>query len=134
MSVGPGKVLEVGYERFAAVRPREGGSTTALAAALPPGEVWLGGQQLLLIPERLLEQVARDGELLVRGLCRLSALGPWDNPHFPASATAALAEVEVPFFLVCDPRGWHFFLPEEKKGRALAALRQARLDRFLAPT
>ena len=132
MGIGPAKVLEVGCGVFAAVTPRERASVVPLAAAVSPSELWLSGQELLLVPEALLEQVCPPAQVVARGLCRISVLGPWNNPQLPASATSALAEVGVPFVLLVDKRGWHFFLPQEKKGRALAALRQARLERFVA--
>ncbi len=47
-----------------------------------------------------------------------------------AAACSALAEVGVPALVFAHAKGFDLFVPQEKIGRALAALRQARLERF----
>ncbi len=48
-----------------------------------------------------------------------------------AAASSALAEIDVPAFVFASFDRQHFLVPHRSLGRALAALHQARLERFL---
>lgn len=65
---------------------------------------------------------------------RVEIPGPFAKSELVSAATSALAEVEVPALAVSRARGLWLFVPQEKLGRALAALRQARLERFAPET
>lgn len=73
------------------------------------------------------------GEFQAKGLRQIVVQAPWAYAELQAAVTTALADVGVPFLVVSGASTFNLFLSEEKLGRALAALRQARLDRFREP-
>lgn len=88
---------------------------------------------VLLVPRARAEAMGEVGRVLARELRRVSATGGWLQGELVAAAAQALAEVGVPFLVVSGKDRVDFFIPHEKLGRALAALRQARLERFSQP-
>ncbi|MCX7894555.1 MAG: hypothetical protein N2447_01165 [Thermoanaerobaculum sp.] len=83
-----------------------------------------------LVPQSLLEGAGSAG-VLQKGSWRRVVVA-LAAPHTPALAAAslALAEVGVDARVFSTTRGLVFFVPQGQWGRALAALRQARLDQF----
>lgn len=110
---------------LAALRLFEPGCTSLL----PQAGWWLLADGVVLLPETDATQLP-EGKFLAKGLRQIAVQAPWACAELQAGATTALAEVGVPFLMVSGASTFNLFVSEEKLGRALAALRQARLDRF----
>jgi len=108
-------------------RPEPGGAPVALIVG--------HDEVTLLAPEEI---VARHSALVVATMrgwraLTLEAVFPPGTVGLLAVASRALAEVGVPVMVFSSHDTDHFLVPAETLGRALAALSQARLGRFLAP-
>lgn len=126
-SMAKGSTLRVSSEFFAVVSFPEG---EALGAeGLPHGSLPLH-EQSFLVPEMLVPQLPSSAQVTRGSWRRLEVFGPFAKSELLAAASSALAEVEVPVLVLSRAQGLWLFVPQEKLGRALAALRQARLARF----
>lgn len=122
-----GHSLHLSPESFAVVLLAEGEmpwGTLVSQGCLPLNE------RTFLAPESVLEQLPPQAQVASSGWRRVEVSGSFAHPELLAAAASALAEVEVPFLVVSRTRGLWLFVPQPKLGRALAALRQARLERF----
>ena len=90
----------------------------------------------LLAPEALVRRYAAIAEHVSDGwrALTLEAVFPPGTVGLLAVAGRALAEVGVPVMVFSSHDTDHFLVPAETLGRALAALNQARLGRFLKAT
>lgn len=89
----------------------------------------LGGHTWL-VAEAVREKFPEGTQAVPGTWARVEIPGPFAKSELVSAATSALAEVEVPALAVSRARGLWLFVPRETLGRALAALRQARLERF----
>jgi hypothetical protein len=89
----------------------------------------------LLAPEELVGEYSAIADEISNGwrALTLEAVFPAGTVGLLAVAARALAEVDVPVMVFSSHDTDHFLVPGDKLGRALAALGQARLGRFLAP-
>jgi hypothetical protein len=89
----------------------------------------------LLAPEDLVREYSAIADDVRNGwrALTLEAVFPPGTVGLLAVAASALAEVGVPVMVFSSHDTDHFLVPGEMLGRALAALNQARLGRFLAP-
>lgn len=87
--------------------------------------------QTFLVPEERVPEFPQAAAKRARW-ARVEVSGPFADPQLFAAASSALGDVEVPFLAFSATTGLQLFVPHEKLGRALAALRQARLERFAA--
>jgi len=92
------------------------------------------GEVSLLAPERLVQSYASIAEEVSTGwrTLTLEAVFPPGTVGLLAVAGRVLAEVGVPVMVFSSHDTDHFLVPADMLGRALAALNQARLGRFLA--
>jgi hypothetical protein len=118
--------LPVSPETWIAILP-EGSETPA---SFGQGSAFPLADGVWLVPQGSLTGLAGPFKVLGEGLKKVEVAGPWACAQLVAAAAQALADVEVPLLLVSGLQRVHFFVPEKKLGRALAALRQARLERF----
>lgn len=126
------RALSVSPDLWLAVEVGDGGQE-GLRELLPSSSCLLAGG-VLLVPRAQAEGMGELGTVLAGELRRVSATGRWLQGELVAAAAQALAEVEVPFLVFSGKERVDFFIPQEKFGRALAALRQARLERFSQPS
>jgi len=110
------------------------GEALALAADGPPIALVVGhGEVSVIAPTATVAQL---GEL-VESRCQgwraitLEVVLPPTLVGVLAAAAGALAEIEVPLVAFSSHDTDHILVPERSLGRALAALRQARLERLL---
>jgi len=115
---------------------------TAVPAALPataagpPVALIVGaGEVSLLAPEELVDSLGECVKHASRGwrAITLDAVLPLDATGVMAAVGRALADVGVPVMALSSHDTDHFLVPGHQLGRALAALRQIRLERILAP-
>jgi len=102
----------------------------------PPVALIVGHDEVsLLAPEEVI-QAAASVEHVSAGWRALTveAVFPLGTVGFLAVVSRALAEVSVPVMVFSSHDTDHFLVPSEHLGRALAALNQARLGRFLPRT
>lgn len=102
----------------------------------PPVAVIVGHDEVsLLAPEEFVREYAAITERVSTGwrALTLEAVFPPGTVGLLAVAGRVLAEVGVPVMVFSSHDTDHFLVPEGTLGRALAALNQARLGRFLAP-
>jgi hypothetical protein len=87
----------------------------------------------LLAPEEIVEAQGGLVERVAKGwrAITLDATFPLTTVGLLAVVSRALADVEVPLMVLSSYGTDHFLVPDEMLGRALAALNQARLHRFL---
>lgn len=95
----------------------------------PQAGWWFLADGVILLPETDAAQIP-EGKLVAKGLRQITMKAPWACAELQAAATFALAEVGVPFLVVSGASTFNLFVYEEKISRAMAALRQARLERF----
>lgn len=129
LSVGSGQSLHVSSESYAVVSLAEG--------ELPWPELVSQGcypldASTFLAPESALTHLPPEARVVSSGWRRVEVSGSLAHAGLLAAAASALAEVEVPVLVLSRAQGLWLFVPHEKLGRALAALRQARLERFAA--
>jgi hypothetical protein len=91
------------------------------------------GEVSLLAPDDLVQSCASIAEEISGGwrALTLEAVFPPGTVGLLAVAGRVLADVGVPVMVFSSHDTDHFLVPDEKLGRALAALNQARLGRFL---
>jgi len=89
----------------------------------------------LLAPEELVRRYEAIADDVSRGwrALTLEAVFPPGTVGLLAVAGRALADVGVPVMVFSSHDTDHLLVPADTLGRALAALNQARLGRFLAP-
>lgn len=100
----------------------------------PPVALVVGHDEVsLLAPEEVIQGVAGSVEHVSGGWRALTveAVFPLGTVGFLAVVSRALAEVSVPVMVFSSHDTDHFLVPSEHLGRALAALNQARLERFI---
>lgn len=87
----------------------------------------------LIAPEELVEGQGGLVERVSKGwrALTLEATFPLDTVGLLAVVSRALADVGVPVMVLSSHDTDHFLVPDEKLGRALAALGQVKLERFL---
>ncbi|MFN3413335.1 MAG: ACT domain-containing protein [Thermoanaerobaculum sp.] len=127
LSTKTGSALIVSSDAFAVVSFPEG--DVPGAERIPCGSLPLD-RRTLLVPEALVPQLPPGAQVASGGWRRVEIFGPFASTELLAATTSALAEVEIPAWVFSRAQGLWFFVPEQKLGRALAALRQARLERF----
>ena len=111
-------------------------SATPVADADAVYVIWTVPDEVsLLAPEEVI-QAAASVEHVSAGWRALTveAVFPLGTVGFLAVVSRALAEVSVPVMVFSSHDTDHFLVPSEHLGRALAALNQARLGRFLPRT
>lgn len=128
LSIKAGRTLIVSPETFAIVLLAE-------AQVPSPDHITCGcvplDERHFLVPEALVPQLPAGAQVASGGWRRIEVSGPLAHTELLAAAASALAEVEVPVLILSRSQGLWLFVPQEKLGRALAALRQARLERFV---
>ncbi|HVN76062.1 MAG TPA: ACT domain-containing protein [Thermoanaerobaculaceae bacterium] len=100
----------------------------------PPVAVIVGhGEVSVLAPEDVIGDLALPGDEVFRGwrALTLEAVFPLGTVGVLATVSGALAEVGVPVMVFSSHDTDHFLVPAASLGRALAALNQASLGRFL---
>jgi hypothetical protein len=100
----------------------------------PPVALFVGHDEVsLLAPEEVIQGLAESVEHLSGGWRALTveAVFPLGTVGFLAVVSRALAEVSVPVMVFSSHDTDHFLVPSEHLGRALAALNQAGLERFV---
>jgi hypothetical protein len=87
----------------------------------------------LVAPEEVVEAQGGLVERVGKGwrALTLEATFPLTTIGLLAVVSRALADVDVPLMVLSSYDTDHFLVPDEMLGRALAALNQARLERFL---
>lgn len=87
----------------------------------------------LMAPEEVVEAQGGLVDRVATGwrALTLEATFPLTTIGLLAVVSRALADVEVPLMVLSSHDTDHFLVPDETLGRALAALSQARLERFL---
>lgn len=133
---GAGIRLELWPEPFAIVRLRTAPADLAavqsgnapVALVLAPGDITLMAPHSVVdaLPAGLVEAGSREWRALT-----LDAEFPLDTVGVFAAVTRVLADVDVPVMGFSSHRTDHFLVPSALLGRALAALHNARLERFL---
>ncbi len=106
------------------------------SAGGPPAALIVGHDEVtLLAPEETLQQVSALVETISSGwrAVSLEAVFPPGTVGVLAAASGALAAVGVPVMVFSSHDTDHFLVPGELLGRAVSALNQAKLERFLAP-
>jgi len=101
----------------------------------PPTALIVGHDEVSLVgPEEVVASVAGDGDRVAGGFraLTLDAVFPLGTVGVLAAVSRAFAEVGVPVMVISSHDTDHFLVPEASLGRALAALNQAPLGRFLA--
>lgn len=135
----PGSIgvrLELWPEAYAVVRLREIPAETKFleASQAPVSLMMVPGDLTLMAPQSLVDSLpAEQVEECSRGWRALTvdARFPLDTVGVLAAVGRALAEVNVPVMAFSSHATDHFLVPEKSLGRALAALHNARLERFL---
>jgi hypothetical protein len=105
-----------------------------LEVAGPPTMLLVGhGEASLLAPESVVDDLADLVESCSRGwrAITLDVVFPLDTKGVLGTVGVALAEVGVPVMVLSSHDTDHFLVPGHLLGRALAALGQVRLERFL---
>lgn len=125
------RALSVSPDFWLAAETGDGRQEGWAALLASSGCLLAGG--VLLVPRAQAEAMGQLGTVLAPDLRRVSVTGGWLQGELAAAGAQALAEVGVPFLVVSGRDRVDFFIPHEKLGRALAALRQARLERFSQP-
>lgn len=87
-------------------------------------------ERSFLAPEGLRGELPSTFQVIGTPWRRVEVRAPFANSEVLAAAASALAEVDVSVLVWARAQGFWLFVPEKKLGRALAALRQARLERF----
>ncbi len=126
------RALSVSPDVWLAVEVGDGRQEGLAAWLASFGCLLVGG--VLLVPRAQAETMGQLGTVLAGELRRVSVTGGWLQGELVAAGAQALAEVGVPFLVVSGRDRVDFFIPHEELGRALAALRQARLERLSPPT
>ncbi len=122
-----GHVLFVSPESYSLVFLTEGDT---LPAALLSQGCYPLEERAFLVPQSAVGQLPPKATVAADGWRRVAVNAPFANSELLAAASSALAEVEVPVLAWSRTQGLYLFVPQQKLGRALAALRQARLERF----
>lgn len=99
------------------------------AAGLGDNVRALGGGSFV-VSEPGLQRLPGGTQVSVERWRRIAVRTAFGHIEAVATACSALAEVGVPALVFAQATGFDLFVPQEKIGRALAALRQARLERF----
>ena len=103
----------------------------------PPVALIVGHDEVsLLAPEEMVQGLAGSVEHVSGGWRALTveAVFPLTTVGFLSAVSRALADVSVPVMVFSSHDTDHFLVPSEHLGRALAALNQVRLDRFIPGT
>lgn len=110
------------------------GKELPMAADGPPMALVAGNDEVsILAPEAVVDGL---GELVERWhpgwrAITLDAVFPPETVGVMAAVSRALADIGVPVMVFASHDTDHLLVPEAHLGRALAALHQVRLDRFL---
>ncbi len=125
-------------QAYAIARLRAVPRLPALAPGDPPAALIVGHDEVTVVgPEKLVASVAGEGDQVAAGwrALTLDAVFPLATVGVLATVSRALADVGVPVMVLSSHDTDHFLVPEGSLGRALAALNQAVLGRFLpSPT
>ena len=121
-------------ERYAVARLRALPPAALLdGLGAPAALVVVPGEISLLAPETIVDACADLASDVSRGwrALTLDAVPPFETVGLLAAIARPLAEVGVPILPLSSHDTDHFLVPEGLVGRALAALHQAPLQRFL---